>query len=178
MPQAVTHFLVPAIIVNLFRDFFVRDKRNFPLHLVLIGGLAGILPDLDFVAYYILGFFGYSLSDVHRTLSHTIWLPIILIILGIILHSSKNNFLGKHHLKIKNVLFIISFGILTHIFLDGLVEGFVKPFYPFVKSGIGFNFVNMIPEHIQATFAASLDAAMLILWIVYIELKHKISSFI
>ena len=78
MPQAITHILIPLILVGLFRDYFVKNKKIFPLHYVLIAGIAGLIPDLDVAAYYLLSFFGYTLNEVHRTFSHNIFVPKIL----------------------------------------------------------------------------------------------------
>ena len=49
MPQAVTHILVPIILLSIIRDKIVskNKKAHFPLHYVLIAGLAGGLPDID-----------------------------------------------------------------------------------------------------------------------------------
>ena len=45
MPEAVTHILIPILLVALFRDFYWKKrnkgKNNFPLHYVLIAGLGG-----------------------------------------------------------------------------------------------------------------------------------------
>src|SRR4030067_3414559 len=100
MPQAVTHFLIPVILLELFRDFFVKDKKAFPVHYVFIGGLAGLLPDLDIAVYYILSFFGFTLEEVHRTFSHNLFVPLIFVILGLLAYGFKNKELGRHHLKL------------------------------------------------------------------------------
>ena len=83
MPTAVLHILVPLVLIALFRDFILAKKKKqfFPLHYVLIAGIAGLLPDIDIIAFYILHFFGFSISEVHRTFTHSIFLPIIFIIL-------------------------------------------------------------------------------------------------
>ena len=47
MPQAAAHILITIILIALIRDFYIRKKKKFPLHYVLIAGLGGILPDLD-----------------------------------------------------------------------------------------------------------------------------------
>ena len=76
MPQAVTHFLVVVILLELYREFFVKKKKSFPVHYVFIGGLAGLLPDLDIAVYYALSFFGFTIQEVHRTFSHNLFFPL------------------------------------------------------------------------------------------------------
>ena len=47
MPYAVTHVIFALVIADVIRDYVVRDKKKFPLHYVLIAGIAGLLPDID-----------------------------------------------------------------------------------------------------------------------------------
>jgi len=57
MPQAVLHILVPLILMALFKDYYdKRHKNKFPLYYVLIAGIAGLLPDLDVAAFFIIFF--------------------------------------------------------------------------------------------------------------------------
>ncbi len=53
MPQAVTHVLIALIIGSFVRDFYIKkkDKKKFPLHYILILGVAGLLPDIDVAVY-------------------------------------------------------------------------------------------------------------------------------
>lgn len=178
MPQAVTHILITIILLSIFRDYFVKNKRAFPLHYVLIGGIAGILPDIDVLAYYIMSFFGYTMNEVHRVFSHNIFVVLLFIALGVLMYSVKNSKLGKHHLRLRNLFFVIAFGIFTHLLLDWLVQGSILPFYPFSNAAFGLNLIKLIPIAWQNTFLPSIDAVLLVLWLIYLELKHRISDFI
>jgi len=64
MPQAVTHILIVLIIASLIRDFYIKkkDKRKFPLHYVLITGLAGLISDIDIGLYLIFNWFNPSFN--------------------------------------------------------------------------------------------------------------------
>jgi membrane-bound metal-dependent hydrolase YbcI (DUF457 family) len=178
MTQAVTHVLVTIILFSLFRDFCVRDKKKFPLHYVLIGGIASLMPDIDVAAYYILSFFGFTMQQVHRTFSHDIFVVLLFVILGLIFYRFNTKELGRHHLKLHNVFFVIAFGVFMHLFLDALVAGVIMPFYPFSHYTIGVYLVNILPEAWRGSIIPSLDAVLFVLWLVYMELKHKISDFI
>lgn len=182
MPQAVTHILIPIILLSLFRDIFFRGKRRekFPLHYVLIGGIAGLIPDLDVAAFYVLSFFGFTLNEVHRTFSHNIFVVLFFIILGIFALGVgfKNKELGKHHLKLHFIFFIIAFGVFMHLLLDYLVAGAIMPFYPFLSYSMGINLINFLPSAWRNSFIPSLDAVLLVFWLIYMEVKHKISDFI
>jgi membrane-bound metal-dependent hydrolase YbcI (DUF457 family) len=178
MPQAVTHFLIPVILLEIFREFFVKNKKTFPVHYVFIAGLAGLLPDFDVAAYYILSFFGLTLQQVHRTFSHTLFLPLLFLLLGLFFWKFKNKELGEHHLKLKNIFFAIAFGTFIHLLLDATASGVVMPLYPFFTFTVGLNLILLLPSQWQSTILPTLDAVLLIFWMVYLELKHKISNLI
>jgi len=170
--------LIALIIGSLIRDFVIRDKRKFPLHYVLIIGLAGLLPDLDIAVFWIAYWFGAGISEVHRTFSHNLFVPALFFVLSALTLRLKNKELGKHHLKIHTVLWLIGLGILIHLILDASLAGQIMPFYPVSSYSIGINLINYLPLPLADIFFPILDAALLVLWIVYIEWKHKISDFI
>jgi membrane-bound metal-dependent hydrolase YbcI (DUF457 family) len=178
MPHAVTHFLIPVILLELYRHYFVKDKKSFPVHYVFIGGLAGLLPDIDIAVYYILSFFGFTIQELHRTFSHNLFVPLFFVFLAGISSKFKNKKLGKHHLKLRNIFLVISFGIFIHLLLDAIVQGNIMPFYPLSNMIIGLNLVNLFPSNWQNTIIPTLDAVLLITWMISLEVRHKISQFI
>ncbi len=178
MPQAVTHILIVIILLSLFRDYVVKKKGSFPLHYILIGGIAGVLPDIDVAVYYVLSFFGFALNEVHRTFSHSIFAILLFLLLGVLVYKFKNKELGKHHLKLSKIFFVISFGVFIHLLLDAIVEGKIILFYPFLDFEIGLNLIKLIPLAWQTTIIPSIDATLLVIWLIYMEVKHKISNFI
>ena len=178
MPQAVTHFLIPVILLELFRDFFIKNKKTFPIHYVFIGGLAGLLLDLDIAAYYILSFFGFTIQEIHRTFSHNLFFPLIFVILAFVFYNFKSKGLGKHHLKLRNIFFVIAFGISIHLLLDAIISGVIMPLYPLSTYTIGLNLISLLPALWQNTILPTMDAILLILWMIYIEVRHRISEII
>jgi|GEM_PF-671469 len=195
MPHAVTHVLVVLVLLEIYRDYFVNprkqsflgpknsknfcgNKRAFPLHYVLIGGIAGLLPDLDVAVYYFLSFFGYTMAEVHRTFSHNLFVPLISVILAVPFWKFKNKELGERHLKLRNIFLIIAFGIFMHLVLDATLSGSIMPFYPFSTYSLGLNIISLAPLAWHESILPSIDAAILILWLIRLEVRHKISSFI
>lgn len=176
MPHAVTHFLLTVILLELFRDLFFKDKKLFPVHYVFIGGLAGLLPDLDIAIYYVLSFFGFTMQEVHRTFSHNLFFPLLFVILGLLFYKFKNKELGEHHLKLKNIFFVIAFGIFIHLLLDSIISGGIMPFYPISNYSFGLNLIGLVPSPWQDTIMPTIDAVLLILWMIYLEMKHRISD--
>ncbi len=178
MPYAITHVLAVVILLELFRDYFIKNKKAFPLHYILIGGIAGVLPDLDIAVFYVLSFSGYALNEIHRTFSHNLTIPILFLIIGLLVHGFKSKKLGEHHLKLRNIFFVIAFGIFMHIVLDFLIAGEIMPFYPFYSYAAGLSLVDYFPSLWRSTILPVMEAAIFIIWLISLEVRHKISSFI
>ncbi|MEK6908721.1 MAG: metal-dependent hydrolase [Nanoarchaeota archaeon] len=180
MPQAVTHVLIPIILLSIFRHIYQkRTNKKFPLQYVLIGGLAGVIPDLDIPLFWIMHYFGYSLEQIHRTFLHTIFIPLIFLALAFISKYTIKKKIGRNKLSIPVILILFAFGSTIHLILDSTLAGYITPLYPFseTKFGTGFPF-SILPEHLAIFFLATLDGVLFILWILYLEIKHKISDFI
>jgi len=177
MPQAVTHFLIPVILLELFRHFFVKNKKNFPVYYIFIGGLAGLIPDLDVAVYYILSFFGFTYQEIHRTFLHTLFIPLLFVILSFPFQKIKSRKLREQHLKAQPIFLVIAFGIFIHLILDATISGVIIPFYPIFNFSVGFNFIRFFPEQWQGTIIPTLDAIILILWLIHLERNHKLSDF-
>ncbi len=183
MPQAVTHVIITLIIASVIRELYVRKKgvygkEKFPIHYVLIAGIAGLLPDLDIAAFWVLHYFGFTLNGVHRTFTHTIFVPFGFLLFSFVFNGHKGKRVGKKYLSIKGVLLMIALGSFIHLLLDLTLAGMIKPLYPFSNFMIGFSIISLLPEELKNLFFPSLDAALLVLWLIYLEWKHKISSFI
>ena len=52
MPYAVAHVILTIVIADIYRDYFA--KKRFPMIYVLIVGIAGLIPDLDIPASWLL----------------------------------------------------------------------------------------------------------------------------
>jgi len=146
MPFVVTHMLLPMILIDIFRDNILKIKKSkLPNKYILIAGLAGLLPDVDL-------FFGNFIA--HRTITHTIWLP-----LAFLLFSSIFYLIKKYDWsKISLMIFI---GMGTHIILDLVTAGSIPLFYPVSNTLFAVNLIS--PG--SATFVYSaMDAALLWIW--------------
>ncbi len=169
MPLAVTHVLLTIILVDVYRDYFVKHKKYFTLRTIFIAGFAGLLPDIDIPLNWLLNIFGAGI--LHRTITHTPLFALIFLIPGLFLWFNK-----KHKTAI--YFFVVCFTIMFHLFLDYVVAtdlmGGIMFFYPFSNAAYGLNlFVNLSPE-----MFAALDAIILLAWLWHEERKHKISDFI
>ena len=178
MPQAVTHVLASAIAASVIRDKNKKDKKKFPLHYVLISGLAGLLPDLDVIAFWVLYFFGFTIEEVHRSFTHTIFIPLIFLALYFTFAKIKISELGRHKLKLNIIFLMFALGSFIHIILDAIFAGKIMPFFPLSNYSFGLNIIRYLPITLSKIAMPSLDAVLLIIWIIYLEVKHKISDFI
>lgn len=174
MPLAVTHVLLTIIIVDLFRDYFLKDhKKYLTMHTVMIAGVAGLLPDIDVPLNWILGFFGKSVVLLqHGGITHTAFFGLIFLIPGFIFWKNKREKIGAY-------FFVICFGILFHVFLDyflggGAYEG-VKWLWPFSTQVFK---LHLLAGMGLRNLSAGIDALILLGWLWHEEIKHKISDFI
>jgi len=168
MPQAVVHVLFTIIVLDLFRDHFLKDKKKLPLHYVFIGGVAGLLPDIDVPLHWILnGFLGLDVPFFHRIFTHTFLFILIFLAISLIYFD-----LNK---KVSKLFAVITFGVSFHIFLDWLLVGAIAPFYPFSDAAYGLNLIGRI--HLPLAVEGS-EAIVLLWWLWHEEKTHKISDFI
>jgi membrane-bound metal-dependent hydrolase YbcI (DUF457 family) len=168
MPLAVTHVLLTIILVDLYRDYFTKHRKYFTIHTLFIAGIGGLLPDIDIPLSNMLSYFGYSPGLLmHGGITHTILFGLVFLIPAFIL-------LMKNKHKESMYFFVISFGVLFHIFLDLIVnEGYYMLFWPLTTSTYGFMF-NLGISGLQP----SIDAVILLVWLYHEEIKHKIKDFI
>jgi len=176
MPQAVTHLLFPLVIGSWIKDWYEKKKSRgiFSLRYVLVAGIGGVLPDLDLAIFWILYYFGFTMEQVHRTFTHTIFLPLIFLILFFVL----NNKVKLGRLKWNTIFLMLALGSSIHLILDGTLSGYIVPLYPLLNLEVGLNLVGMLPKPLMDIAIPLLDGILLILWVVYLEWKHKVSDFI
>ncbi|MFH1211186.1 MAG: metal-dependent hydrolase [archaeon] len=174
MPHAVTHVLVAIILADIVRDYIAKDKKQVPLYLVLVAGIAGLLPDIDIIFYWFLRLVSsIELSEVHRTFSHTLFVPAIFLAIGFATYKIKR--ITKYKISIRDIAFFIALGVSVHLFLDFLLAGWIRPFYPFTTYSIG---LNVIPTELSRTVIPGIDAILLVAWLVHEYKNHRIKDFI
>jgi membrane-bound metal-dependent hydrolase YbcI (DUF457 family) len=124
----------------------------------LIGGIAGLLPDIDiFIYWFLQAVMSIQLTDVHRVFTHTFFIPLVLFTIALIA--------WKFRPRISHVLFVICAGWTVHLLLDAVFTYAIPVFYPLSSQYFGF---ALIPDgFLGGTFYLGLDAIILILWLVY-----------
>ena len=167
MPQAVVHILFTIIVLDLFRDHILKNKHELTLHYVFVGGVAGLLPDIDVPLFWLLKILGIDVPFFHRIFTHTFLFILIFLFISLIYFD-----LNK---KVSKLFAVITFGVAFHIFLDWLLVGSIAPFYPFSYSTYGLDLIGKIrlPLAIEG-----LEAIVLLAWLWHEEKLHKISDFV
>lgn len=179
MPNPTTHILAAIILIELFREYFVKDNKKFPRYYILIAAFAGIIPDLDLLAYYGLYFFGFTVEEVHRTFLHSLFIPLIFLLIGIFILKTniKSSWIRERHLKLSVIFFIFTGGSLLHLILDATLGGFIMPFYPVSYFNIGLNLIMKFPEGLQWMIPHTIDSILLFFWLFWMEFRLKITDY-
>lgn len=183
MPYAVTHILVPLFLVSFWRDYVLakNKKAHFPLHYVLIAGLAGGLPDIDVLISLVLNLLGSTPWDIHKTFTHSLLFPLLFFLLAFVFRNARAEArictIGRHKMKLGAIGIMIAIGTFLHIFLDALAGEQAYFLYPFSLTDFGINLFALLPFE-WSTTAALIDGILFVLWLAYLEFKHKISDFI
>ncbi|MFC1800671.1 metal-dependent hydrolase [Nanoarchaeota archaeon] len=162
MAYAVTHVILAIVVIDLIRHYFFK-KKKFPRYLVLIGGIAGLAPDLDIVFSWIYNFFMGTNVSFHGGLTHSILIPVLLLGIGYFLQTSKN-------IKWSKILYVISFGWFFHLILDCVFGGYKYYLWPLPA-------INFCPQFAFSHYMIEIDAIILILWLLHEELHHKIKDY-
>ena len=169
MPFTTTHVLVAIIAIELFREYFFKDNNKFPRYYILIAAIAAILPDLEYI---------FQLPDLHRSFLHTLFFPLTLLAIGLILLKIdfKHSWFGKKHLKLSFIFYIFAAGSLLHILLDLVLRDGSMLFYPFSSFVYGLSLVSLVPFS-ETLVLIGIDTVLLFFWIFWMEFKLKIDDY-
>jgi membrane-bound metal-dependent hydrolase YbcI (DUF457 family) len=172
MPFAVTHILTAIILIDLFRIYGLKKKR-FPLWLVLVGGISGLLPDIDIaIAWFLEIVFNISIN-IHQIYTHSLIIPAALLIIALLC----KHVIAKKQETLFHILLVVAAGWTTHVLLDGIFAT-APLFFPFTNERFGLRLVETLFSNIQGTLYMGLDAILLIFWLIYEWYNKKIKDYI
>ncbi|HLC54719.1 MAG TPA: metal-dependent hydrolase [Candidatus Nanoarchaeia archaeon] len=179
MPQAVTHFIFSLVLFTVVWSCLHKKDAKIPLAYVLLAGLAGLLPDIDYALFWIMYTLGY-LSDVnlvHRIFTHSLVFPLAFGLIAFVLMRVRLTI--KHRqINAGAVLAIVAFGSLIHIALDAALSGYIRPLYPFSFVEIGTGLLDGIEPELRQQLMATFDGLIFVLWITYLALTKSIQRLI
>lgn len=189
MVLAAMHILVPIIFLEILRDRFKKIGKFFSRRHIFVVGLAGILPDLDLIMYRMSEILGTSFpeSEVgHRIILHNIWIPLAFLgffalfyyVIPRIRKMKKAPLLKSRSFgKLFLVLFI---GFSIHLILDGVLTGYVMPFYPISDYMVDLNIIGMIEVYTSIpslSILVSAEALLLLFWLWHQEMRGNIRDY-
>lgn len=165
MPYAVVHMLVPMILIDILRHNVLKIRDKLPNRYILIAGLAGLLPDIDILFSFLFPGFIF-----HRGITHTVWVPLALLLIFMILRSIKKHNSAK-------IFLMCSIGIASHIILDFVTAGSMKLLYPLTNASFAVNLIPTLLPNIEVSFFyATLDAILLFVWLARMILRRRIQD--
>ncbi len=165
MAYAVTHILIVIVILDLLRHY-VFGKKKFPRYLLIIGGIAGLAPDIDLPLSWLINLLTGTTVELHRLFTHSLFLVVLFLVIGIIRQYQDDQ-------KWANIFYVIAVGWFIHIVLDCFYGGGLLPsfFWPY----------RMLPTFCPTwdiyPLAESIDAILLVLWLVHEEVHHYIKDY-
>lgn len=164
MALAVTHVIATIVLLDIFRHY-VFGKGHFPRYLLVVGGIAGLLPDIDVPLTWLGNLFSEGTVNFHGVFTHSLIFPVIFLVLGIILYYLDN-------IKWARIFYVIAAGLFIHLLLDCLFGGYTTFFWP-------VNFPTAFcPEWGLKMYATGIDAMILVVWIVHEEIHEKVKDYI
>ncbi len=163
MALAVTHIILTIVILDLFRHY-VFGRRKFRRYLLIVGGIAGLFPDIDFVIGWIYNFFKGTTIDIHGMFTHSLLFPLLFLLFGLLFYWGKNK-------KWAGIFGVISAGWFLHLVLDCTFGGAKEYIWPLFIN-------NFCPQFGIANFAPHIDAVILVIWLVHEEMHKRIKDYI
>jgi membrane-bound metal-dependent hydrolase YbcI (DUF457 family) len=174
---ATTHVIIPLVIVDFLRDYFLKHKhrRLIPRKYIFFVGIGGILPDVDIFLGYILKFLSMDIPAwlQHGRITHSFLWPILLFIIAGFLWRGTKFSKGESKKEWHSAFLIVTLvaiGLLSHVLLDGFA-GSTTPYYPF-STAVAFG-----AQRINHYTMVSIDAMILLIWLFHEEWRHNIRKF-
>ncbi len=163
MGLAVTHIIGAIIVLDIFRHY-VFGKKNFPRYLLIIGGIAGLAPDLDIPLGWFYNWITGNIGSLHREFTHSILFSLLFIAVAV-----GFQFYGNK--KWSKIWYVIAAGWFMHVLIDCAFGGFLPFLWPITS-------VTSCPSLGLAPYMSHVDAILLVLWLVHEEVHKKIKDYV
>ena len=173
MALALTHILLTIFVLDLFRHYHF-GKKKFPRYLLVVGGIAGLAPDIDIPLSFIWNLASGNVDSLHGAFTHSLLFVLIFAILGFYLGSSAS-FLKSKKLQSKwaAIFYVIAFGWLMHLSLDCLYGSYKLFLWP-----INFDTLAFCPDiGFLQTYRISIDALLLVGWLIHEEMHGLVKDY-
>ena len=163
MALAVTHLLVAIVILDFFRHY-VFGLKKFPRYLVVIGGIAGLAPDLDIPLGWIVHQITGKAVNYHGQFTHSLFFVVLFLMIGVVRQYQKDKTGAA-------IFYVIAAGWFIHLPLDCIFHGGNNFLWP-ISAMLSF-----CPAWFTDLQAMSIDAILLVIWLVHEEVHKKIKDY-
>ena len=164
MAFAVMHVLGAIIILEIVRHYIIGPKK-FPKYLVVIGGIAGLLPDIDIPLGWVYFWVSGVHVDLHATsISHSLIWVVLFVSLGLLFRCIADK-------RWSYIAYVIAAGWAIHIGFDWFYGEYKLIFWPFATSQ------SFFPTWEIWRYSESIDAILLVLWLVHEEIHKRIKDY-
>src|SRR3989344_4866727 len=160
MALAVTHIILTIAFLDIFRHY-VFGLKKFPRYLLVIGGIAGLAPDLDIPISWILTLITENTVNIHGLFTHSIFFALLFAVIGAVLQYKKN-------LKWAKIFYVVAVGWTLHILLDCAFNAYSTFLWP-----LSINTKMFCPTGFLESYRSSIDAIILVLWLLHEEISNK-----
>ncbi len=164
MALAVTHILIPLIVLDLLRHY-VFGKEKFPRYLIVIGGIAGLMPDIDIVISWFVRFLTGNTQTIHGVFTHSLFFVLFFLAIAVAMRI-------KREFVTARIFYVIAFGWFLHIFLDWIFGEYKAIFWPFFSTS-----TSIFPSWNIWVYAVQIDAVLLVLWLIHEEVHKNVRDY-
>ena len=164
MALAVTHIIGTLFILDIFRHYVFKG-RKFSRRLLLFGGIAGLLPDIDIPLSWVASYVVQNPVNLHGVFTHSIFWPILFVIIGGILHYFDKK-------KYAYILYVVAAGWFIHLLFDCFFNRYSTFLWP-----IKFDTKIFCPIGFERLHRVGIDAIILVVWLLHEELSGKIRDY-
>ncbi|HIJ11436.1 TPA: metal-dependent hydrolase [Candidatus Woesearchaeota archaeon] len=164
MALAVTHIIGTILILDLFRHY-VFGKKAFPRYLLVVGGVAGILPDIDIIIGKLVSWMSGTTVNLHGVFSHSLFIPVLFVGIGFFLQYNENMDTAKWY-------YVIAAGWFLHIILDCGFNAYSTFLWP-----LHIDTMRFCPSKLAGIYRSGIDAILLVVWLVHEEVHNKIKEY-
>ena len=164
MALAVTHVLGAIFILDILRHY-VFGKDKFPRYLLVIGGIAGLAPDIDFPLGWFVSLIQGTSVHYHGEFTHSLLIAGIILFMGVVRHYQDDD-------KWAKIFYVIAAGWFIHISLDCLFNSYETFLWP-----LGIQTKAFCPQKLAGFYRSGIDAIILVVWLIHEEVHNKIKDY-
>ena len=150
MATAVGHVLITMVLVELVCNYLL--KLRISRRLILAGGIAGLLPDIDIPLSWAMSWLLGGKIKLHGGILHTLVFPLLFALVALIIWKK-----APRNARILAV--IIPAALLLHLGLDCVYGGYATLLFPFFTG-------DFCPLWNLNKYVLEIDAVLLLAWLI------------